>query len=106
MKYVKKKVKAEQINEEFERTPGTVVPWQKGVIFKCPCGERQVYIASPPHTIEFDEEGILTVTASIGSKPDPSRDRKPNWCHFHIKGGVPEMCGDAKCPGSKSHPQL
>ena len=91
--------------KDLGKVEGAVVPWSKGVIFECPCRERHTYIGSPPHTIEFDAEGILTIGPSIGSKPDPSRDRKPNWCHFHIKGGVPEMCGDAECPGSKPQPQ-
>ena len=73
--------------------------WQDGVVFKCPCGERQVYVASPPHTITFDEGGLLTLDGSVGSHADDSRGRGKNWCHFHIKGGEAKMCEDAQCPG-------
>ena len=72
-----------------------------GVVFRCPCDEREVYVASPPHEISFDEDGALTLDGSVGSRADPSRDRPAkNWCHFHIKAGDPTMCDDSQCPGA------
>ena len=84
-----------------ELGPGSsaVVPWSDGVVFRCPCDGRQVYIASPPHEIAFDEDGRLTLNGSCGYKARPSLDLPANWCHFWIKGGTPEMCDDALCPG-------
>ena len=81
--------------------PGAVVAWSDGVLFQCPCDERQVYIASPPHTISFDEIGLLTITRSIGyrANPDLTPPRPANWCHFFITQGLVEMCSDAQCPG-------
>lgn len=80
---------------------GKVIPWNKGVVFRCPCNERQVYIASPPHDITFDDHGLLTLNPSVGSKEKAGWDRPKNWCHFWIKSGTPEMCTDAGCPGAK-----
>lgn len=80
--------------------PGGVLKWHEGVIFNCPCGERMVYVAEPPHTIIFDSEGALTLNGSVGSHEDKSRNRKSNWCHFFIKEGNVDMCGDSECPGS------
>ena len=79
----------------------TVVPWGDGVMFRCPCDGRQVYVASPPHTITFGADGVVDIKASCGYKERPSMKppRPANWCHFWINEGVPEMCGDAKCPG-------
>ena len=74
------------------------MPWFAGVVFRCPCDERQVYIASPPHTISFDSEDALTVNASCGYKARAGRPS--NWCHFWIKDGKASMCSDAKCPGA------
>ena len=77
-----------------------VVTWNEGVVFRCPCDERQVYVSSPPHTITFDAAGRLTLDGSVGSR---ARGGRPaNWCHFHIKAGVPTMCGGVKCPGAAS----
>ena len=81
----------------LERGSRVVVPWANGVAFRCPCDERDVLIASPTHTIAFDEDGILTLSPSCGFKATASRPQ--NWCHFFIKNGVPEICGDSKCPG-------
>ena len=78
---------------------GHVIPWQDGVVFRCPCGYRTVYIASPPHTIEFDDDGVLTLDPSCGYKARENLKRPQNWCHFHIKGGSATMCSDAQCPG-------
>ena len=79
-----------------------VVPWNDGVVFRCPCDDRQVYIATPPHEIAFDAEGVLTVNQSMGYRAKPNMDppRPQNWCHFHIKQGNPTMCDDAQCPGA------
>ena len=75
------------------------VPWDRGVIFKCPCGARDMYVASPPHTIKFDEHNALTIHASCGYSAKQHPPRPQNWCHFWLKGGEVEMCEDAKCPG-------
>ena len=80
---------------------GPVLHWTEkngeAVIFVCPCGEREVYCTSPPHGIQFDEQGILTLNGSCGYR---AREERPaNWCHFFVKNGQYEMCGDARCPG-------
>ena len=89
----------------YRRLAGDVLPpdtrdvlqWQNGIHFRCPCGQRRVYVTEPPHEIKFDAEGLLTITGSCGYA---ATDEHPaNWCHFFIKGGEPEMCGDAQCPG-------
>ena len=77
----------------------TVVPWNDGVVFRCPCDEHQVYVTSPPHTIKFDDDGVFDLKASCGYRKRDDPPRPQNWCHFWINDGVPEMCGDAKCPG-------
>lgn len=85
-------------------TPGPgsreVMEWSDGVVFMCPCGERQAYVASPPHTITFDSDGVLTLDPSCGYRAKPDLNRPQNWCHFYIKDGHPEMCDDAQCPGA------
>jgi len=84
-----------------------VVPWtNEGVAeevhFRCPCGRRTVKVTSPPHEIEFDTYGVLTLDGSVGSRASLHlSDGQANWCHFWIRDGVPEMCPDARCPGSK-----
>ena len=65
--------------------PGPVLAWDQAVIFLCPCGEREIYITSPPHEIEFDEEGRLTLNGSVGSRE--KGDRPANWCHFRMRNG-------------------
>ena len=77
----------------------TVVPWEDGVMFRCPCDERQVYVASPPHRIKFDADGVCDIKSSCGYRKIDNPPRPANWCHFFINDGIPEMCGDAKCPG-------
>ena len=71
--------------------------------FNCPCGERLVYVTSPPHKIEFDNDGVLvSLGGSCGYTPKPKMKppRPENWCHFTIKDGVVEtMHSDSKCPG-------
>ena len=80
--------------------PGPVLFWDEGdhtsVHFTCPCGDREVYVMSPPHTIEFDAEGRLALDGSVGGS---GRWKGDNLCHFLLKGGEVEMCDDAKCPG-------
>lgn len=77
-----------------------VIQHSKGVTFNCPCGERRVW-AGPHHTISFDDDGLLTLAPSCGSHAGEINgvDRPQNWCHFWIKNGQAEMCGDAQCPG-------
>ena len=87
----------EQLSRVGERV---VVPWADGVMFRCPCDERQLYVASPPHEITFDSEGVLTLDPSCGYRASEHPKRPQNWCHFWLKNGTPEMCDDAKCPGS------
>ena len=98
------------VESELKKGSRAVVPWNEGIVFRCPCDERQIYVASPPHKIEFDDEGLLTLDGSVGSRKQlrlPSEDmdsedwkhRAKNWCHFWIKGGVLEMCSGTKCPG-------
>ena len=74
--------------------------WMDGIVYMCPCDNEQRYITSPPHTISFDADGILTLIPSIGYKARQNLDRPQNWCHFFIKDGVVEMCSDAQCPGA------
>ena len=76
-----------------------VVPWGDGIMFRCPCDERQVYVTSPPHKITFDSEGVLTLDGSCGYRAREDLKRPQNWCHFFIKDGTPEMCSDAQCTG-------
>ena len=94
------------MSEKYHRETGTtlqrgsreVVECDQGVCFWCPCGEREVYVSSPPHTITFDEEGVLTLDGSCGYH---ATDVHPaNWCHFWLKDGEAKMVSDAKCPGS------
>ena len=88
-------------SNEMERPlteAGPVLAWDGAVIFLCPCGAREVYVTSPPHTIEFDDEGRLTLNGSVGSRE--REDLPANWCHFWMKGGAAEMCDDAQCPGA------
>ena len=87
--------------EELGRVAGVVVDWSDGVVFRCPCNHRQVYVESPPHAITFDAKGVLTLDGSCGyrGKPNMKPPRPQNWCHFWLKDGEVEMCSDAKCPG-------
>ena len=86
---------------ELGKGSRAVVNFGDGVVFRCPCDERQAYCSSPPHTITFGEDGALTLAPSVGYKARPSLDRPQNWCHFYIKEGIPEMCGDTQCPGGR-----
>ena len=82
--------------------PGSreVMDWHNGIVFMCPCDNEQRYITSPPHTISFNDDGVLTLDPSIGYRARQNLNRKENWCHFYIKEGHPTMCGDAQCPGA------
>lgn len=81
--------------------PGEVVGvgGSPGIAFKCPCGERTVHVTEPPHTITYDDDGLLTLDGSVGSREDPHRGRPKLWCHFWIKAGEATMAGDTQCPG-------
>ena len=50
---------AKATEAELGVQPGAVVAWNEGAVFRCPCGERQVYVKSPPHPISFDPDGAL-----------------------------------------------
>ena len=79
---------------------GEVLVWKgiyKGVSFICPCGEREVAVCEPPHTIEFDGNGILTIEGSCGYRARTGRPS--NWCHFDLTDGKITMYGDSRCPG-------
>ena len=83
------------------REQGPVLFWEestgKACVFCCPCGEREVYVTSPPHSkIEFDADGLLTIEASIARK---RRTDDTPACHFWIKNGEVEMCADSTCSG-------
>ena len=95
-KYIK--VAKEALNASAQ---GEVVAHRDGVIFRCPCNERNVYVASPPHEIAFDDDGLLTLTGSCGYAERVDLGRPANWCHFFIKNGEMEMCPDSQCPGSE-----
>ena len=78
--------------------PGIVVQWQDGFVFQCPCNERTVYVATPPHRADFDVDRVLTLKGSVGYPG--SKDRPKNWCHFSIRNGEARIHKDAKCPGA------
>ena len=81
--------------------PRKVVRWLDGVVFRCPCSQRQCYIAEKNHTISFDQNDVMTLEPSIGSRPGSGGKGTPrNWCHFWLRHGQVELCGDAQCPGS------
>ena len=72
----------------------------EAVQFWCPCGERLVYCTSPPHTIEFDDAGVVaSLGGSCGYKANEDKGRPSNWCHFTVTDGRAKIHGDAKCPG-------
>ena len=75
-----------------------VVEIDQGVTFMCPCDDRSVYAASPPHTIVFDKHGVLTLDPSCSTAKNS--EYPAGWCHFWLKDGEPEMVSDAKCPGN------
>ena len=90
---------------KYRRAPGTILHYGPrevlvfgaGVYFHCPCGERRIFVASPPHTITFDDGGVLTLDPSCGYAK--TTEHPANWCHFWLKAGVAEMVADAQCPG-------
>lgn len=74
----------------------------EAVQFRCPCGERLVYVTSPPHTISFLDDGVLaSLGGSCGYKADTAGGSPANWCHFTITDGVAAMHSDSKCPGAR-----
>ena len=83
-------------------TPGPVLFWESdqgsAIVFSCPCGEREVYVKSPPHGIAFDAEERLTIHGSVASTGHSHRSRDIGRCHFHIADGEASMCDDATCP--------
>lgn len=66
---------------------------------KCPCGERDIHVTQPPHTIIFDAGGRLTLNGSVGMRPIPSTGLPRNWCHLRICAGKAVAYSDARCPG-------
>ena len=87
------------------RTPGPVLfaedRGEQGVVFSCPCGEREVYVTTQNgHRFEWDDDERLTIHGSCGYRAKPDLGRPDNWCHFFIRGGEVEMCSDSKCPGA------
>lgn len=97
-----------------EDNPRSVVHWKdahhEAINFLCPCGQRSIYVTSPPHIITFDENGILeSLGGSCGYRPvQEVRNKqgevviqaKPeNWCHFTIDNGIATMHNDSQCPG-------
>ena len=93
------------MTEKYRRVAGTVLNAGTrevlvdgdGVHFWCPCGERMVYAASPPHTITFDADGLLTLDPSCSTAKNSEYPK--GWCHFWLKDGEPEMVSSAQCPG-------
>ena len=83
-----------------EGSGDVVVDTQGDAHFRCPCDFRQVYVKDPPHGIEFDEGGLLTLNGSCGYNKNEAAGRPANWCHFSIDNGVPVMYSDAQCPGN------
>ena len=81
---------------------GAVVTLSDGILFRCPCNERQVYVTSPPHVISFSPDGLLTLAGSVGYRENEALERPANWCHFNVKDGAVEMHADSKCPGFSS----
>ena len=72
----------------------TVVPRSDGYVIYCPCGQRQLKIYSPPHDITFDMQDQMTVSKSIKFKYYDGA-----FCHFTVRGGIPELYKDSQCDG-------
>ena len=90
---------------ELEAHSRGVLYWSKAsgeaAQFRCPCGDRLVYVTSPPHTITFRDDGVLaSLGGSCGYGAKPEKERPANWCHFTITDGVAAMHGDSICPGA------
>ena len=91
---------------KYRRAPGTVLRAGTrevlvdgdGVHFHCPCGERMVYAASPPHTVTFDAAGVLTLDPSCSTAENSQYPE--GWCHFWLRDGEIKMVASAQCPGS------
>ena len=78
---------------------GAVAPWNGGIVFRCLCGERQVYVGAQ-NGMTLDPDGLVTLARSCASAADPRRGREKGWCHFWLKAGKVKICSDAKCPGA------
>ena len=70
-----------------------------GLLFRCPCDWRWVSISAKVHGISFDAAGRLTLNGSCGYTK--TEEHPEHWCHFWLKGGLPEMCEGAMCPGGE-----
>jgi len=103
MTYLKVERPEETPHSISDPKSGAVLFWnqaeRRAILFRCPCGDRAVYVVEPPHGIQFDDQGRLTIEGSCGYKARPSKGRPANWCHFFIRGGEYEMCSDTQCPG-------
>ena len=98
---------------KYRRQEGSVIAKESGGVivdgagnahFRCPCGKRPVYVTSPPHGIDFDADGHLSLEGSCGynayGDPEDKENYRPrNWCHFSVSGGLFMMHRDSGCPG-------
>ena len=94
------------------KEPGPVMHWRQDggdrveeLHFRCPCGERIVHVSTVNgHGIKFDENGLVTIVGSCGSKEYPATEEHPplesNACHFSVENGRVTMHGDSICPGN------
>ena len=65
----------------------------------CPCRKRSFNLLD--HTVNFDEEKVMTVKESIASHEN--RKKCPDdYCHLYIKDGLVEYCEDATCEGARN----
>ncbi|MCY3878615.1 MAG: DUF6527 family protein [Rhodobacteraceae bacterium] len=87
------------------REPGIFQYWERdgetAGIMSCKCGRRELYLRS--HEISYDDDGIVTVHPSIIDREWwDNQDGKTvrGICHFWLKNGEIEMCGDSTCPGA------
>ena len=72
-----------------------------GIMFRCPCGFRVVWVTCPPHeSIEYGDGERVTVHGSLGACPTGKYPRK-NWCHGDLNDGKFSLYGDSVCPGMK-----
>ena len=78
-------------------TREVLVDGDGGVHFHCPCGKRRVYAASPPHTVTFDDAGVLTLDPSCSTAENS--EYPAGWCHFWLRDGEIKMVSGAQCPG-------
>ena len=86
--------------------PGDVIVFNHGgdpvrdptrIVFRCPCGRREVVVSLEKHkVIAFDEAGALTVEDSISNEGRGGI----GLCHFFVRGGGASMVEDSTCPGA------